>query len=118
MKCQIKLQPSAQEELLEAFQWYEQRSPGLGRRFIEAVSERLNELSNYPERYSKRKRSFREVSTKIFPYIIIYEFFQKEKIGLQAGNFLQIENSISDLFYRRPLYLLLFSFSPVIFSLM
>lgn len=69
-----------QKELAEAFQWYEERSPGLGERFIEAVSKRLSELSNYPDRYAKRKTESREVSTNIFPYILIYEFLPKEKI--------------------------------------
>ncbi len=80
MKCRIELHPAAQTELAEAFHWYEQSSPGLGKRFIETVSERLAELANHPERYAKRKREFREVSTRIFPYIIIYEFLKKENV--------------------------------------
>ena len=59
MKCLIELYPSAHEELTEAFQWYEKRSPGLGVRFVEAVNERLLELSNYPDRYAERKKGFR-----------------------------------------------------------
>jgi plasmid stabilization system protein ParE len=80
MKCRIELHENAQKELEEAFQWYEQRSIGLGIRFIEAVSQKLNELSKYPERHAKRTAEFREVSTNIFPYILIYEFFPKEKV--------------------------------------
>ena len=80
MKCRIELHSGAQKELEEAYQWYEERSPGLGKRFIEAVSERLSELSNHPDRYAKRRAEFREVSTNIFPYILIYEFIPKEKI--------------------------------------
>ena len=80
MKCRIELHKAAQKELTEAFQWYEKRSPGLGARFIDAVSERLSELSNYPDRYAKRKAEFREASTKIFPYTLIYEFLPKENI--------------------------------------
>ncbi len=49
MKCRIELHSAAQEELSEAFQWYEERSPGLGVRFIEAVSLRFSELSNHPD---------------------------------------------------------------------
>lgn len=80
MKCRIELHGGAQKELAEAFQWYEERSQGLGIRFIEVVSNKLSELSNYPDRYAKRKGEFREVSTNIFPYILIYEFLPKEKI--------------------------------------
>ncbi len=80
MKCRIELHSGAQKELAEAFKWYERRSPGLGVRFIESVNKKLFEISSYPDRYAKRKSEFREVSTNIFPYIIIYEFLAKEKI--------------------------------------
>ena len=80
MICRIELHPAAQKELTQAFQWYEERSPGLGVRFINAVNDKLVELSNYPDRYPKRKGELREVSTKVFPYIIIYEFLKKERI--------------------------------------
>ena len=80
MKCRIELHKAAQKELHETFQWYEERSTGLGIRFIEAVNERLNELSKYPERHAKRMAEFREVATNIFPYIIIYEFLPTEKV--------------------------------------
>jgi plasmid stabilization system protein ParE len=80
MKCRIELHKSAQKELDEAFQWYEERSPGLGVRLIEAVSQKLYELSKYPDRYAKRIAEFREASTNIFPYILIYEFLPKEKV--------------------------------------
>ena len=80
MKCRVELHKSAQKELEEAFQWYEERSPGLGLRFIESVSEKINDLSKNPDRYAKRIEEFREVSINIFPYNLIYEFFPKEKV--------------------------------------
>ena len=80
MKCRIELHESAQKELEEALQWYENRSTGLGVKFIEAISNKLNEISIHPDRYAKRIDEFREVSTNIFPYILIYEFLPKEKV--------------------------------------
>ena len=80
MKCRIELHPASQKELEEAFQWYEERSEGLGIRFLKAVNDKLNELSKYPDRYAKRMRGFREISINIFPYILIYEFLPKEKV--------------------------------------
>ncbi len=41
MKCRIELHSGAQNVLTEAFQRYEERSPGLGVRFIEAVNKNL-----------------------------------------------------------------------------
>ena len=61
MKCAIELHPAAQHELAEAFQWYEKRLPGLGKKLIVAVNQRLLEISIYPDRYAIRKAEFREV---------------------------------------------------------
>lgn len=44
----IELHKNAQEELQEAFEWYEERSEGLGKRFIEAVNRKLTKYLNTP----------------------------------------------------------------------
>ena len=76
----VELHRVSQQELPEAFQWYEDRSPDLCVSFIEAVNERFFELSKSPERFQKRKASFREALIKTFPYILIYEFLPKENV--------------------------------------
>ena len=45
MSFQIKLHPKAIEELTESFQWYEERSEGLGSWFIASVNKRLDEIA-------------------------------------------------------------------------
>ncbi len=80
MNACIKLHPAAIAELRESYQWYEERSEGLGNRFIASVNKRLNEIAEYPERYAKKKGNYREVMVGIFPYIIIYEVLKKERI--------------------------------------
>ena len=79
---QIELYPLAQQELSEAYQWYENRSQGLGKKFIQAVEKRLNEIANHPERYAKKKGNYRETIVEIFPYIIIYEVFKNAQTVL------------------------------------
>jgi plasmid stabilization system protein ParE len=73
VKYQVELHPKAAAEINDIFNWYEERSPGLGRRFLEALSLRVTELSIHPDRYPVKKYSFRAIATKVFPYIIIYE---------------------------------------------
>ncbi|MGI8951700.1 MAG: type II toxin-antitoxin system RelE/ParE family toxin [Chitinophagaceae bacterium] len=80
MAYKIELHPEAIKEMKESYLWYEQRSENLGKRFISAVDKRLDEIADHPERYSKRKVNYREARTEIFPYIIIYEILEKEKI--------------------------------------
>ena len=80
MTYRIELHPAILEELIKARQWYEDRSEGLGNRFIAAVEQRLEQIKRNPEQYAKKKRKYREVSIPIFPYKIIYEVLKKEKI--------------------------------------
>lgn len=80
MTYKIELHPKAVEELQDAYSWYEERSEGLGKRFVNYLNKRIVELSEVPERYPKKKGKFREVGIEVFPYIIIYEVLKKEKI--------------------------------------
>jgi len=80
MIANVELHPEAISELEESYQWYEKRLEGLGIRFIASVNKRLNEIAEHPERYAKKKRNYREVMIEGFPYMVIYEMFQKEQI--------------------------------------
>lgn len=78
MSFQVELHPEVLNELQESFEWYEMRSEGLGKRFLSAVNKRMLELALNPEQYAKKKGNYRAVDT--FPYVIVFEIFQKEKI--------------------------------------
>ncbi len=70
----------ADRELRQAAVWYEERSSGLGLRFVDVIGQKLEIIRHYPERNPKRKDKFREAVVKIFPYIIIYSFYKKESV--------------------------------------
>lgn len=80
MNYQVELHPEALLELKESYQWYEERSEGLGLRFMGLVNKRINEIANDPEIYAKKEGSYREALIDVFPYMIIYELFKKEGI--------------------------------------
>jgi len=69
----------AHEEYIEAYEWYELRQQGLGDRFMNAVEKRLQQISEHPEYFSKRKANFREAKVPNFPYMIVFEFLKRKK---------------------------------------
>lgn len=73
------LSERAYSELLEAWQWYEERQEGVGDRFKEYVFSSLNQLEKNPLIGIRRKRSFRELTVKVFPYLIIYRIEHKTR---------------------------------------
>ena len=78
----LKIHPKATKELEDSAIWYEKRSEGLGKRFLLLVNKRIIEIAKYPERYPTKHNNYREVGIEIFPYIIVYQFFETERIIL------------------------------------
>jgi hypothetical protein len=70
----------AQKEISESWNWYEDRQPGLGDRFVKEVINRISEIELYPERYPNRYKTYKETLIKTFPYLIIYRINKRKKI--------------------------------------
>ena len=79
MAAVIQILEEADKEWTEAALWYDKQSPGLGKRFIVMIENKLELIAKYPQRYPKRKGNFREALVNIFPYIIIYSFSETEE---------------------------------------
>jgi plasmid stabilization system protein ParE len=76
----VKFLEDATIEFQEAAEWYETRSVGLGERFRDLVTKKIESIIEHPERYPKRKSNFRQIALRTFPFIIIYSFFKMEGI--------------------------------------
>ena len=68
----VVFRPEAQQELLEAQAWYEERSPGLGFEFARAVDAAIARALRMPLAFPLVEAEFRHVITRKFPYSIIY----------------------------------------------
>ncbi|HRG47631.1 MAG TPA: type II toxin-antitoxin system RelE/ParE family toxin [Leptospiraceae bacterium] len=67
-----KLNRDAENDLNEAFDWYESEQAGVGDKFLTKVIEKLNEISKKPNKYSIYYKNVRKASVKVFPFYIIY----------------------------------------------
>jgi len=74
MKWRIELRPQALAELDDAAAWYEEKSVGLGRDFVREISAAISTLALAPlvPRLRHRTAGVRWISSKRFPYRIIY----------------------------------------------
>lgn len=77
----------ARMELLEAWEWYEDRQEGLGYRFKEKLYECIKRIEKSPERYPERKKKYREALVDVFPYIVVYRIHKRKKIIAIASVF-------------------------------
>ena len=74
------LHERAHEEYIAAYEWYELQQKDLGKRFMSSIEKRLQQISEHPEYYGKRKGNYRSAKVENFPYMIVYEFFGRKQL--------------------------------------
>ena len=72
MSCTTQIQPEAQAEIQEAYQWYEEKSAGLGAEFVRAVDACLSAIEGNPLAYALVHQQVRRALLRRFPYGIFY----------------------------------------------
>ena len=73
----------AEAELEDAAAWYDERSPGVGIRFIIAVRAKTEEILDAPDRWPLSAGS-RRVLMGRFPYALIYREVADDEIEIVA----------------------------------
>ncbi|HEY3354924.1 MAG TPA: type II toxin-antitoxin system RelE/ParE family toxin [Polyangia bacterium] len=68
----VLIRPEALEEAEEARAWYEARMEGLGERFVEAVSDAIDQAVAAPEAGRSYSRGVRRVLVRRFPFAVFY----------------------------------------------
>ena len=63
----VSIRPEALADISEAYLWYEGQRAGLGEEFLQAIDERLAELSESPNRYRLVLRDARLAPLRRFP---------------------------------------------------
>lgn len=83
MKYKVIVRPEAEDDLKEAFSWYEDKRAGLGYDFLLHVDAGINFINRNPEIHPIEYKGTRKHLIKRFPYKIIY-LVEKEKIIILA----------------------------------
>ncbi len=74
------LSGKAQKEVAVSWEWYEERSDGLGDKFLAEVITRLKDIENNPDRFPSRHKRYREALLLTFPFLIIYKINARKKL--------------------------------------
>ncbi len=78
MNYRISIEAEARQELNDAATWYEERSKGLGSKFIDSFLEVLDYLETHPLIYATIQGEYRQVLIKVFPFVIVYKVEDSE----------------------------------------
>jgi mRNA-degrading endonuclease RelE of RelBE toxin-antitoxin system len=80
MSYKFSLHPDTQKDFTEAYEWYQDKTEGLGERFLKAVRKKIEEIATNPEIYgSKGRKGYREAKLNLFPYVIGFKIYEKKK---------------------------------------
>jgi plasmid stabilization system protein ParE len=83
VKYRLIIRPEAEDDLKEAYSWYEDKRTGLGRDFLLQVDAGLNFIARNPTIYTIEYKETRKHLIKRFPYKIIY-LVEKDQIKVLA----------------------------------
>lgn len=75
MTYKLEIRGVASNEILDAYDWYENQQPELGDRFLEALSDFYANLLRNPFTHSYYRKNTRQGSLRRFPYVVVYEVF-------------------------------------------
>jgi toxin ParE1/3/4 len=79
----LHINPLAEAELFEAARWYDERSPGLGGAFVEAVREATARVMEAPTRW-RLVRGTRRYLMGRFPFAIVYRELSADDVEIVA----------------------------------
>lgn len=81
MSSEVIIDPEAQQEFDEAYDFYESQTDGLGERFADTIEATLNSLVMNPRMHQVIYESVRRSVVKSFPYNIYY---REEEFGIRV----------------------------------
>ncbi len=74
------LSTRAVKEIGAAWEWYEERSAGLGDRFVTDVKAKIRQMEKGPHHFGARHKEYREAVLDSFPYHIVYRISARKQL--------------------------------------
>lgn len=68
------IEPAAEDDILDAFYWYEERLEGLGSRYLDELNSVFDRIISNPETYQEVEPGIRRSVTHTFPYLVFYVY--------------------------------------------
>jgi hypothetical protein len=89
----VKFLSPAQQELDDAYQWYEDQMAGLGNEFLADINEAVHRITTWPGAHTVLRGNLRRCLIRRFPYGLIY--------GIEDNNI--VITAVAHL-HRKPFY--------------
>lgn len=74
MAAELVVASEAEQDIAEAYAWYEGQRVGLGEEFMGCVDACIEAFRRLPEMHAEIYQSYRRALVRRFPYMVFYEF--------------------------------------------
>lgn len=74
MAADLIMAPEAEEDLADAYHWYESHRPGLGEEFLSCVEACIQSICRAPVMHACAHEDYRRALVRRFPYAVFYEY--------------------------------------------
>lgn len=76
----VEYHPAVERDLADVRDYYEQRSPGLGREFVDEFEKQVLRIASAPTRWMVVTRDIRRSLMRRFPYVIYFRTVAPDRI--------------------------------------
>lgn len=76
MAAELIVAPEAEQDIAEAYGWYEERRVGLGEEFLSCVDACIEAARRTPKIYAVIHENYRRALVRRFPYAVFYELVE------------------------------------------
>jgi plasmid stabilization system protein ParE len=81
---EVIVEPPARRDIRTAFEWYENRTEGMGSVFLRAVATAIERLTREPTAYRLERQLYRRIRLRKFPYALHYEVAPSHRVFVLA----------------------------------
>lgn len=74
MAAELIIASEAEQDIAEAYAWYEDRRTGLGEEYLSCVDACIEEIRRRPEMHAIVHEYYRRGLVRRFPYVVFYEY--------------------------------------------
>jgi toxin ParE1/3/4 len=74
MAAEVAFAPEVQQDVREAYDWYEERRIGLGEEFLSCVEACIERVCRSSEMHAIVHENYRRALVRRFPYAVFYEY--------------------------------------------
>jgi plasmid stabilization system protein ParE len=80
MAVELVFAQEAQQDIEEAYRWFEEQRVGLGEDFLSCVDACIQNICRVPELYPKIHEDYRRALVRRFPYAVFYEYTEAKVV--------------------------------------